>query len=511
MFSSWSLGPLGGRSIAIHPNAFAYIAKAEPPFSWPVAYFYKEVTSPESWLDSFKSGDVQDIVCYKDRVHEYLLMFVRIPNQGIPPVWVRTERHPMKSGIAKMFSRSLDALDTIKFSYDRSKLWNPEDDNIMASAFADLNFRHVIDLLNTIHELTNIRGITGLNHTWYARIVIGTLQGGFGRVWLNPPQRDWVIALNLFGRDTTQATQSVEHRFAIEQPSMNTLSLMQQDEWKNETLARILSTQLSPDDHGPTLPRAPEHAPQSQASGSHSPTEIPFSPIGVRFDSDCTPSASIVQPPLYDANISLTSGLMPTTFTTGRTCVPPNVAPINSSSEPSWMWDAIPSVCRPGCASQDIHRRRIFDKFIPSIAKADEVPQGAFVGDTRQGQQGKPPIHSTPNPNRGPRPTVNVFPSSELATEQASPSFTNAQPPPEPPNLTGRILRLGSTPIAMGGYSSVWRGRLFSATSGNPDRSLQVAIKMLRASHTDEYTLKRKLHKKCEYGPYCATRTWWDC
>ncbi|KAF9504332.1 hypothetical protein BS47DRAFT_688448 [Hydnum rufescens UP504] len=55
--------PLGGRSIALHPNSFTYIAKAKPPFSWPVA-------SPEFWLDAFinKSGDVQDIVCYQDRM-----------------------------------------------------------------------------------------------------------------------------------------------------------------------------------------------------------------------------------------------------------------------------------------------------------------------------------------------------------------------------------------------------------------------------------------------------------
>jgi hypothetical protein len=39
---------------------------------------------------------------------------------------------------------------------------------------------------------------------------------------------------------------------------------------------------------------------------------------------------------------------------------------------------------------------------------------------------------------------------------------------PETFNLTGRIIRLGSTPMARGGYSSVWRGSLVSATSDDP-------------------------------------------
>ena len=162
-------------------------------------------------------------------------MCVHLQNEGIPLVWVRTERHPVKSSIAKLSSQSLAALDTIKFSYDRSKLWNPDDDNMMASAFGSLNFRHVIDLLHTVHEVSNTYGVTGLNCMWYAGVVMGTLQGGFGKVWVNPPRRDWVgIALKLFGKDTSKATQSVERQFATKRPGMNRFSLMEPEAWQNE-------------------------------------------------------------------------------------------------------------------------------------------------------------------------------------------------------------------------------------------------------------------------------------
>ncbi|KAF9503938.1 hypothetical protein BS47DRAFT_734681 [Hydnum rufescens UP504] len=81
---------------------------------------------------------------------------------------------------------------------------------------------------------------------------------------------------------------------------------------------------------------------------------------------------------------------------------------------------------------------------------------------------------------------------------------------PETPNLTGRITRLDSAPMARGGYSSVWRGTLLSATPDDPDRATEVALKVLHASSTDESTVKRKLLKKCEYGPNCVTRTWYN-
>jgi hypothetical protein len=137
-----------------------------------------------------------------------------------------------------MSSQSLAALDTIKFSYDRSKLWNTEDDNMMASAFATLTFRHVIDLLRTVHDVSSTYGVTGLNCMWYAGVVMGTLQGGFGKVWVNPPRRDWVkIALRLFGKDTTQATQSVERQFVTKRPGMNRFSLMEAEAWQNESFS----------------------------------------------------------------------------------------------------------------------------------------------------------------------------------------------------------------------------------------------------------------------------------
>ncbi|KAF9505399.1 hypothetical protein BS47DRAFT_538672 [Hydnum rufescens UP504] len=91
--------------------------------------------------------------------------------------------------------------------------------------------------------------------------------------------------------------------------------------------------------------------------------------------------------------------------------------------------------------------------------------------------------------------------SSSLPNLQQSPASPSADAdaqsgPAEVPDLTGRIVRLGSAPIATGGYSSVWRGNLPTATPDDPNGSLQVAIKVLRASHTDEHTAKRKLHKR---------------
>ncbi|KAF9503517.1 hypothetical protein BS47DRAFT_1356146 [Hydnum rufescens UP504] len=45
---------------------------------------------------------------------------------------------------------------------------------------------------------------------------------------------------------------------------------------------------------------------------------------------------------------------------------------------------------------------------------------------------------------------------------------------PEAPDLTGRIIRLDSSAFATGGYSSVWRGSLPSATPDDPNGSLRV-------------------------------------
>ncbi|KAF9505403.1 hypothetical protein BS47DRAFT_539475 [Hydnum rufescens UP504] len=68
---------------------------------------------------------------------------------------------------------------------------------------------------------------------------------------------------------------------------------------------------------------------------------------------------------------------------------------------------------------------------------------------------------------------------------------------PEAPDLTDRVVRLDSSAFAIGGYSSVWRGRLPFATPDDPNGSLRVAIKVLRASHTKGLTgeRERKLFK----------------
>jgi hypothetical protein len=63
---------------------------------------------------------------------------------------------------------------------------------------------------------------------------------------------------------------------------------------------------------------------------------------------------------------------------------------------------------------------------------------------------------------------------------QATPSFTNTQPSPtETLNLTGSVVRLGSTPLAVGRYSSVWRGSLLSTSSNDPRQALQVLFQLI--------------------------------
>lgn len=190
-------------------------------------------------LDTFLSGQVRDIVCYKDGIHEYLLMCVHLQDKRIPLVWIRTERHPIKSSVTtRMSSQAIAAMDTIKLSYDRSKLWASEDDNMMASVFSTLQFRHVVELLNIVHDVSRNYGVTGLNCMWYAAVVLGTLQGEFGRVWVNPPKRDWVkTALKLFGKDTKKATLSVEQRFLPRSPGSRRISLMDAEAWNAERLS----------------------------------------------------------------------------------------------------------------------------------------------------------------------------------------------------------------------------------------------------------------------------------
>jgi hypothetical protein len=63
---------------------------------------------------------------------------------------------------------------------------------------------------------------------------------------------------------------------------------------------------------------------------------------------------------------------------------------------------------------------------------------------------------------------------------EVSSSSSSAQPgPTDPPDLTGRIVRLGLAPMATGGYSSVWRGNLPLPTPDNSDRSLQVLLSII--------------------------------
>ncbi|KAF9508468.1 hypothetical protein BS47DRAFT_1397780 [Hydnum rufescens UP504] len=64
-------------------GSFAAIAEMIPPVEWKLPDFYREVTSPNSGLHAFISGDVRDVACYLG-VFDYLLMSVHIQNQRVP-------------------------------------------------------------------------------------------------------------------------------------------------------------------------------------------------------------------------------------------------------------------------------------------------------------------------------------------------------------------------------------------------------------------------------------------
>ncbi|KAF9506141.1 hypothetical protein BS47DRAFT_458773 [Hydnum rufescens UP504] len=71
-------------------DSFAAIAERVSLVSWTFPDFYREVTSPDSELHAFISGDVRDIECYLGHWSS-LLMCVHIQNQRVPIVWLRAK------------------------------------------------------------------------------------------------------------------------------------------------------------------------------------------------------------------------------------------------------------------------------------------------------------------------------------------------------------------------------------------------------------------------------------
>jgi hypothetical protein len=436
------------------------------------------------------------------QAHEYLLMCVHIHNEGIPLVWVRTERQHLERAIIS--SPPSSPPDIIKFSHDRSKLWKAGNDDIMATTFAALNFRHVIDLLNIVHLFIFPFSWDAM---WYATVVMGMLHGGFGKSWAKPPPPDWVkIALNLFAKDMPRTTRAVQHQFAIQHPKTKRVSLMKPGTWENESAppsqppnsiqylrepqpARSTNpnSDVSTDranakknTGGQRRGRKPKTRPApgidpSNVLGSKTPELLtPYDPH--------SPSVSRTGSPLSNQTDE-EKPMQPESSTP----TPARMSPKGSSTEIHEATSILPDVMitapsaeafgrdpHAGTQSQtdDPGLGLVVDKAVPSIVNAEKMTQGS----PRQRQQKIPGSNFASNSTL----SMDIIPVSEAATEHTNPSFTNAEPsPPEASNLTGRIVRLGSTPMAIGGYSSVWKGALLSTPSEDPDRALQVFFQVI--------------------------------
>ncbi|KAF9503339.1 hypothetical protein BS47DRAFT_1490454, partial [Hydnum rufescens UP504] len=199
----------------VDARSFVAMAKAKPPLiSW-VREFYEKITSLKSPLRAFLSGDVRDIKCCKDSGgSHYLLICVHIQNKGVPIVWLRTEKQFNVSG-------------TIQFSTDRSRLGQPYDDDIMATTFSTLDFRHVADLLNNV-SATRIGSLS------YASVVSGMLHGCFGGSWIEWPRSNWLKnTFDFLARDAADI-ETVQGKFAFQYPNAKMISLMDRETWKNK-------------------------------------------------------------------------------------------------------------------------------------------------------------------------------------------------------------------------------------------------------------------------------------
>jgi hypothetical protein len=302
-------------------------------------------------------------------------MSVHIQNQRVPIIWLQAERGIYDQG-------------KIQFSADRSKLRKSCDPYAMATTFATLNFRHVIDLLNNINA---VNSRISIYDWWWASTNFGMLHQGFGGSWVKAPSPIWAESSVKFFTTHADSIASVQRQFAIQYPNAKRISLRDPESWKNEfvslsqpadfTLAGM-KRKIAPIGSAPTPPQ--EHLQQ--------------------FRSMRSPTANRGVPAVQPANPS-------------------------STRTP-------PALMSPKEAST-------------GVDKATSILQGVLI--------------TAPSPEalgQGPH---------------ASPPFSNPQANPfETPNLTGRIVRLGSTPMARGGYSSVWRGSLISTTSDDPHRTLQV-------------------------------------
>jgi hypothetical protein len=348
-----------------------------------------------------------------------LLMSVHIQNQRVPIVWLWVER------------LSYSNPGTIQFSADCSKLFQPYDNAVMATAFATLNFCHVIDLLNNI----SVPHSDGYGYSWWwTSLNFGMLHQGFGGSWVKPPSPKWLKNILPSFALRRASIESLQHQFAIQYPNAKRISLRDLKRWKHESasLSQPANSTLAGTKrkiaHVSSAPALPEEHLQRPR-----PVQLPNGgelPRGHEINhSNVVASNTFESPTPYDLHSRSTSRIGKPLF--GRTDERRPVQPANPSSIPTPATLMSPQEASTG------------------TDEAMSIPQGVRIT-----------APSTEPFGRGP---------------QVSSSFTDSQSrPPETPNLTGCVLRLGSTPLATGGYSSVWRGSLLFGPSDHPDRSPQV-------------------------------------
>jgi hypothetical protein len=347
-----------------------------------------------------------------------LLISVHIQNRRVPIVWLQAERW------------SYHTPGTIQFSAGRPKLREACDDYTMATIFATLNFCHVIDLLNTFTIPHRDR------YAWrWVCLNLGMLHQGFGGSWVELPSPRWLEKSILFSPSYATRVESMQRQFAIQYPNARNISLRDQERWKHEPASPSQASDLTLAGtkgeiaHSGSAPTAPEEHLQRprpmqspNANGGEPPRRLEINRSNVL-------ASKLVESPTssdsHRLSISRTRNSL-----SGRTNERRPVQPTNPSSTPT-----PPTLMSPKEAST-------------GIDQVTSILQGVLITAPAEAS------------GQGPH---------------ASPPFSNPQASPfETPNLTGRIVRSGSIPMARGGYSSVWRGSLISTTSNDPHRTLQV-------------------------------------
>ncbi|KAF8325885.1 uncharacterized protein EI90DRAFT_2031274 [Cantharellus anzutake] len=146
--------------------------------------------------------------------HDYLVLCIRTRSDQVRfgnRIWARCERNPgsIEGGPLRLSVMPAPAMDTIKFSFERSRLKGENDVAIMELAFDSLQVIHVAELLHIIHIVSPDYRLGSHNCWWFAAVAIGSLQV-FGNDWTIQPSRDWIkSAVKVLGRNTEESTQRV--------------------------------------------------------------------------------------------------------------------------------------------------------------------------------------------------------------------------------------------------------------------------------------------------------------